>query len=88
MAQDERRVIFEEVSHHTAVGMDYLPRVARRLLHSRDIDEPFDFLTWFEFAPEHTKSFNAVLLGIEAEQEDIFPDPDVCSSVCLVEARA
>jgi len=25
--------------------------VARRLHHSRDLGEPFDFLTWFEFAP-------------------------------------
>lgn len=50
MAQDERRAIFEEQSHHTAVGLEYLPSVARRLLHCRDLGESFDFLTWFEFA--------------------------------------
>ncbi|NJL98921.1 MAG: chlorite dismutase family protein [Synechococcaceae cyanobacterium SM2_3_2] len=61
LAQDERRAIFEEASHHTAVGMNYLPGVARRLLHCRDIGEPFDFLTWFEFAPEHTQSFATLL---------------------------
>jgi hypothetical protein len=32
--------------------MQYLPAVARRLYHGRDLDEPFDFLTWFEYAPE------------------------------------
>ncbi len=69
MAQDERRAIFEEVSHHTAVGLDYLPGVARRLLHCRDLGEPFDFLTWFEFAPEHTKDFDELLVRMRASKE-------------------
>jgi hypothetical protein len=69
MAQDERRAIFEEESHHTAVGLEYLPWVARRLLHCRDLGEPFDFLTWFEFAPEHTKPFDELLLRMRASKE-------------------
>ena len=51
LSQDERRAIFEETSHHIAAGMEYLPEVARRLHHGRDLGEPFDFLTRFEFAP-------------------------------------
>ncbi|HEY9889595.1 MAG TPA: chlorite dismutase family protein [Candidatus Obscuribacterales bacterium] len=69
MAQDERRAVFEEESHHTAVGLEYLPGVARRLLHCRDLGEPFDFLTWFEFAPEHTKAFDELLLRMRASKE-------------------
>jgi chlorite dismutase len=69
MAQDERRAIFEEESHHTAVGLEYLPAVARRLLHCRDLGEPFDFLTWFEFAPEHTDTFDELLLRMRASKE-------------------
>jgi chlorite dismutase len=69
MAQDERRVIFEEQSHHTAVGMEYLPEVARQLHHCRDLGEPFDFLTWFEFAPEHTQAFNELLLRMRDTKE-------------------
>jgi chlorite dismutase len=69
MAQDERRAIFEEESHHTAVGLEYLPGVARRLLHCRDLGEPFDFLTWFEFAPEHTNAFDELLLRMRASKE-------------------
>jgi hypothetical protein len=69
MAQDERRAIFEEQSHHTAVGLEYLPGVARRLLHCRDIAEPFDFLTWFEFAPEHTQAFDQLLLRMRSSPE-------------------
>lgn len=69
MAQDERRAIFEEQSHHTAVGLEYLPGVARRLLHCRDLGEPFDFLTWFEFAPEHAKAFDELLVRMRASKE-------------------
>ena len=41
---DERRAVFEARSRHIAIGAQYLPAVARRL-HSRDLGEPFDFLT-------------------------------------------
>ena len=50
LAQDERREIFAETSHHTAVGLEYLPAVARQLYHCRDLGEAFDFITWFEYA--------------------------------------
>ncbi len=69
MPQDERRAIFEEHSHHTAIGLDYLPAVARRLHHSRDLGEPFDFLTWFEFAPEHLVAFDELLVRLRASKE-------------------
>ncbi|BAR47161.1 MULTISPECIES: chlorite dismutase family protein [Methylobacterium] len=69
LAQDERRVIFEETSHHTAIGTAYLPAVARRLYHCRDLGEPFDFLTWFEFAPEHAAAFDALVAALRATPE-------------------
>src|SRR4051812_31125880 len=53
LTQDERRAIFERRSRHIGIGTRYLPAIARRLHHCRDLShqEPFDFLTWFEFAP-------------------------------------
>ncbi|MFZ4666584.1 MAG: chlorite dismutase family protein [Prochlorotrichaceae cyanobacterium] len=69
MAQDERRAIFEEESHHTAMGIEYLPGVARRLMHCRDLGEPFDFLTWFEFAPQHTSEFDELLERLRSSKE-------------------
>ena len=77
LAQDERRAIFEETSHHTAIGMDYLPAIARRLHHSRDLGEPFDFLTWFEFAPEHTPAFDELLARLRASKEWDYVDREV-----------
>ena len=69
MAQDERRAIYEERSRHTSVGLEYLPRIARRLHHSRDLGEPFDFLTWFEFAPEHEPAFDELVERLRASEE-------------------
>lgn len=69
MAQDERRAIFEEQSHHTEIGLAYLPEIARQLHHSRDLGEPFDFITWFEFAPEHTNNFDKMLTQLRASKE-------------------
>jgi chlorite dismutase len=69
LAQDERRAIYEDQSRHTTIGLDYLPRIARRLHHSRDLGEPFDFLTWFEFAPEHETGFDELLARLRATEE-------------------
>ena len=69
MAQDERRAIFEDRSRHIALSMKYLPAVARRLHHARDLGEPFDFLTWFEFAPKHVAAFDALLAELRASEE-------------------
>ena len=69
MAQDERRATFEKTSHHTAIGLEYLPAVARRPHHCRDLGEPFDFITWFEYAPEHEALFDHLLLRPRASRE-------------------
>ena len=77
LAQDERRAIFEETSQHTAIGIDYLPAIARRLHHCRDLGEPFDFLTWFEFAPEHRDAFDELLYRLRATKEWGFVEREV-----------
>lgn len=77
MPQDERRAIFEAQSHHTEIGLKYLPEIARQLHHARDLGEPFDFLTWFEFAPEHTALFNKLLVQLRASKEWEFVEREV-----------
>jgi hypothetical protein len=69
MAQDERRAIFEKVSHHTAGSLKYLPAIARRLYHSRDLGEPFDFLTWFEYAPKDSGLFEELVATLRSTEE-------------------
>jgi len=57
--------------------MQYLPAIARRLHHSRDLGEPFDFITWFEFAPEHTENFSALVKELRATKEWEFVEREV-----------
>lgn len=69
LAQDRRRAVFEETSQHIAVGLRYLPAIARRLVHGREVGGAFDFLTWFEFAPADEPAFDALLAGMRATPE-------------------
>ena len=75
--QDERRAIFEERSRHIATGLKYVPAVARRLHHSRDLGEPFDFLTWFEFAPPDEAGFDELVAMLRATEEWAYIDREV-----------
>jgi chlorite dismutase len=71
LAQNERREIFEERSHHIHLGLGVLPGVARRLHHCRDLgfQEPFDFLTWFEYAPEDSSAFEDLVSALRETLE-------------------
>jgi chlorite dismutase len=79
LTQDERRKIFEETSHHTAIGLKYLPAIARRLHHCRDLAsaEPFDFLTWFDFAAKHAQAFEDLVGALRASEEWQYVDREL-----------
>jgi chlorite dismutase len=69
LTQEERRQIFEDRSHHIAASLKYLPAIARQLYHCRDLGEPFDFLTWFEFEPAHAEMFEELVGMLRATEE-------------------
>jgi Chlorite dismutase len=77
MAQDERRDVLEAQSRHISVGTGYTPAIARQLLHSRDLGEPFDFLTWFDFAPDDEPAFDALVGFLRASPEWRFVEREV-----------
>jgi len=79
LPQDERRKVFEEQSNHVKIGLQYLPAVARRLHHCRDLgeDEPFDFLTWFEYAPSNEDAFNKLVTELRASPEWKYVDREI-----------
>ena len=77
LAQDERRKIMENKSQHTQTGMKYLPAIARKLFHSRDIGEPFDFLTWFEYAPDDASAFEELLFALRSTEEWTYVDREI-----------
>jgi len=77
LTQEERRNIFEAKSHHITEGVRYLPSVARQLYHSRDIGEPFDFLTWFEYDPEHSEAFEELVRTLRKTEEWRYVDREI-----------
>ncbi len=79
MPQDERRAIFEDRSHHTETGLKYLPAIARRLHHCRDLGtgEPFDFLTLFDYAEEDATAFEDLVAALRATEEWKYVDREI-----------
>ncbi len=77
LSQDERRAILEERSGHIRTGLRYLPAVARRLYPCRDLGEPFDFLTWFEYAPHDQGGFDELVGKLRTSEEWTFVEREV-----------
>ena len=77
LAQDERRRIFEETSHHIEIGHQYLPAIARQLHHCRDLGEAFDFLTWFEYSANDEAAFDELVEKLRETEEWRYVDREV-----------
>ena len=79
LTQDERLQIFKDRSQHTQIGLQTFPELARRLHHCRDLSEhePFDFITWFEYPPEHEALFNRLLAALRATPEWDYVDREM-----------
>jgi hypothetical protein len=79
LTQEERRAIFEDRSHHTATGLKYLPSIARRLHHCRDLEasEPFDFLTLFDYTKEDSSAFEDLVEALRATEEWKYVDREI-----------
>jgi chlorite dismutase len=86
LAQDARREILAIDSQHIAIGSEYLPAIARQLHHCRDLGEPFDFLTWFEFAPEHEQRFEQLVARLRTTPEWRYVEREV--EIRLVRERS
>ena len=71
--------MLEEQSKHVAVGLQYLPAVARRLHHCRDLgeNEPFDFLTRFEYTPANEAAFDRLVSELRASGEWNYVDREI-----------
>lgn len=79
LTQDERRAIFEEKSKHNTIGLNYLPGIARRLHHCRDLGEaePFDFLTLFDYAEADAGAFDDLVAALRATEEWKFVEREI-----------
>ncbi|TXT37578.1 MAG: hypothetical protein FD138_624 [Planctomycetota bacterium] len=87
LTQDERRALFEDRSRHVQTGLRYLPAVARRLHHCRDLGagEPFDFVTLFDYAPSDSAAFEEMVAELRATEEWKFVEREVDLRMIRVE---
>jgi len=67
--------------------MGYLPEIARRLHHARDLGEPFDFLTWFEFRAEDEGRFDELVARLRATEEWRYVEREVDVRLARAGAR-
>ena len=54
-----------------------MPAIARKLYHCRDIGQPFDFLTWFEYAPEDSDNFEELVKALRETEEWKYVDREI-----------
>lgn len=88
LTQDERRALFQERSKHISIGFKYLPAIARRLNHCRDLgdSEPFDFLTIFDYAKEHAAAFDDLIAELRATEEWKYVDREFDMRLVRIDA--
>ena len=77
LPHDRRREIFETRSAHIATGLKYLPAIARRLHHGYELGEPFDFLTWFEYAERDAAAFEELVRILRGTEEWAYVEREV-----------
>jgi hypothetical protein len=70
-AEEDRRALSANIEHG--------PAISRRIhrARDRDEDEPFDVLTWFEFAPEVQSEANQVMARLRDSEEWTFVEREV-----------
>lgn len=86
LSHNKRRRIFEEQSRHMRIGEGYLPAVARQIFHSRALGEPFDFLSWFEFAPQFEGAFDELVDKLRRSREWAYVEREVELRLIRVES--
>ena len=77
LAHDQRQGHFQKTDAregHTAIGLNYVDRVFRKLYHSRylNVALSYDFLTYFEFKDAYEQDFRTLL----AELRDTRGNPE------------
>ena len=68
-AEEDRRALSANIEHG--------PAISRRVHRARDREEPFDVLTWFEFAPDLQSALNDVVARLRDSEEWSYVERDV-----------
>ena len=69
LEHDERQEIIDARSRQLGTGMRFLPAIARRFLYGRDLGEPFDMVTWFEYSSRDQSIFDDLAGALRSSME-------------------
>ena len=69
LEHDERQEIIEARSRQLGRGMRFLPAIARRFLYGRDLGDPFDMVTWFEYSSRDQSIFDDLAGALRSSME-------------------
>jgi hypothetical protein len=85
LEHDERQEIVDARSRQLGRGMRFLPAIARRFLYGRDLGEPFDMVTWFEYSSRDQSIFDDLAGALRSSIEWQYIERDV--EIRLVKER-
>lgn len=74
---EDRQQIVEARSRAITRGFGFIPAIARRLLYGRDLGEPFDLVTWFEYSPSDARIFDDLTCALRASEEWKFVEREI-----------
>lgn len=74
---EDRQQIVEQRSREISRGFGFIPAFARRLLYGRDLGEPFDLVTWFEYSPTDANIFDDLASALRASEEWKFVEREI-----------
>lgn len=69
LAVNQRRDLLEIRSQQVESRLGFLPAILNRLHFSRGRGEPFDFVTWFEYAPQDAAIFDELSSILRSSEE-------------------
>ena len=69
LAAEDRQEMIAHRSRKLTRAMAMIPALARRFLFGRDLGEPFDVVTWFEYAPKDAPVFDDLAAALRASPE-------------------
>ena len=77
LAAEDRQEIIEARTRQLGSRLRLLPALARRLLHGRDLGEPFDVVTWFEYEPKDSRIFDELVVALRSSIEWHFVEREI-----------
>ena len=77
LEHDEQQEIIDARSRQLGTITRFLPAIARRFLYGRDLGEPFDMVTWFEYSSRDQSIFDDLAGALRSSMEWQYIERDV-----------